>query len=542
MSGSLRDPRFAFLVIGQSVNSVGSWASAIVLWGFAAYRFNASPEAISVTVVCWSVPPVILSPLTGGLTDRFGPRAMLIAGYLAAAAAALAMAAAGSLAFLDVMAAAYGVARSLSGPAGTALPPRIVAPDDLLAANSLLNVTSSIGQVAGPLAASALLAAAGFSAAFAADAATYLVGVVALLPLRLRPAPAAEPDKPDERGGQPRLRAAFAGAEAVALDPGLRRVALAGMGVVFTSGAFLIVEPLYARHVLGRPPSQFALFEAAIGAGAIVTGLALPRIGRRWPGGGTTTALAAGAIGYGLAAALFTGTRWIPVAYVGAFAWGASGMVFFTVAATALQRLAPAGTLGRVAGVISTAESAAETAGMAAAGPIVGVAGIRLGALALAAVAISAGAGCLRRRAPASLLQIPLIEGIAAGKDFNQPLAFAARRVNLALSGVAAGDACSRMSLERARGEDQWIAHRAGNNKTHQTGSVRAAVLSWCPSRSRCGSTKCLPSRRLRLPRPMTLLIRVSPVIREPRSPPSGPSYPIGCFHRRPPRSRPRIR
>jgi MFS family permease len=90
---SLRDPRFAFLLIGQSVNAVGSWASAIVLWGFAAYRFNASPEAISVTVVCWSVPPAVLSSLTGGLADRFGPRALMIVGYLGAAAAALAMAA-----------------------------------------------------------------------------------------------------------------------------------------------------------------------------------------------------------------------------------------------------------------------------------------------------------------------------------------------------------------------------------------------------------------------------------------------------------------
>ena len=189
---SFRDPRFAFLIVGQSVNSVGSWASAIVLWGFAAYRFNASPEAISVTVVCWSVPPVVLSPLTGALADRFGPRAMMIAGYLAAAAAALAMAAAGSLAFLDVMAAAYGAARSLSGPATSALPPRVVEPDDLLAANSLLNVTSSIGQVAGPLAASVLMATAGFSAAFVADAATYLAGVVVLLPLPLL-SPPAEP-------------------------------------------------------------------------------------------------------------------------------------------------------------------------------------------------------------------------------------------------------------------------------------------------------------------------------------------------------------
>jgi hypothetical protein len=403
---SLRDPRFAFLLIGQSVNAVGSWASAIVLWGFAAYRFNASPEAISVTVVCWSVPPAVLSSLTGALADRFGPRALMIAGYLGAATAALAMAAAGSLAFLDVMAAAYGVARSLSGPAGSALPPRVVAPDDLLAANSLLNVTSSIGQIAGPLAASVLLATVGFGAAFAADAATYVAGVVVLLPLPLLPPP-AEPAvgaqgsdgtaaAESRSAGWLRLRSATAGAVAVARDPGLRAIALARMAVMFTSGAFLVVEPLYARHVLGRPPSQFALFEAAIGVGAIVTGLALPRVGRRLPGtGATTKALAGGAIGYGLAAALFTGTTWIPAAYVGAIAWGASGMVFYTLAATALQRLAPAGTLGRVAGVISTAESATETASMPLAGVIVAIAGIRPGALVMAAVAVAAGAACL---------------------------------------------------------------------------------------------------------------------------------------------------
>src|ERR1700678_1426409 len=371
---SLRDPRFAFLLIGQSVNAVGSWASAIVLWGFAAYRFNASPEAISVTVVCWSVPPAVLSSLTGALADRFGPRALMIAGYLGAAAAALAMAAAGSLAFLDVMAAAYGVARSLSGPAGSALPPRVVQPDDLLAANSLLNVASSIGQIAGPLAASVLLATVGFGAAFAADAATYLAGVVVLLPLPLLPPPvesvesaggARGSDGPAAETRAARLRAAAAGAVAVARDPGLRAIALARIAVMFTSGAFLVIEPLYARHVLGRPPSQFALFEAAIGIGAIVTGLALPRVGLRWSGtGATTKALAAGAIGYGLAAALFTGTTWIPAAYVGAFAWGASGVVSYTVGDAALQRLAPAITLGQVAGVMSTAESATETASM----------------------------------------------------------------------------------------------------------------------------------------------------------------------------------
>jgi MFS family permease len=409
---SIRDPWFTLLLAGQSVNAIGSWASAIVLWGFAAYRFNAGPEAISVTVLCWSLPPAVLSPLTGALADRFGPRPMLVAGYLGAAAAALDMAAADSLTFLDVLAVGYGAARSLSGPAGSALPPLVVEPDDLLAANSLLGVTNSVGQVAGPMVASVLLATVGFRAAFVADAITYLAGIAVLLPLPLLPRPvlprpgemdpaASDTVSPADTGSRPaarrpRLLSATAGVLTVARDPGLRRVALARVGVMFTSGAFLIVEPLYARHVLGRPPSQFALFEAAIGIGAIVTGLSLPRVRGRWSQArGETMALAAGAIGYGMAAALFTGTTWAPAAYAGAFAWGASGAVFYTVAATTLQRLAPSDALGRVVGVISTAESGTEAVSMPLAGALAAVAGIRPGALALAAVAVVAGLACL---------------------------------------------------------------------------------------------------------------------------------------------------
>jgi MFS family permease len=397
---SFRDPRFAFLLVGQSVSWVGSWAASIVLWGFAAYHFGASPEAISVTALCWSGPPIVLTAFTGRLTDRFGPRAMLIVGYLCSATTSLGMATAGSLMSLDIMAAACGAARALCTPASSALPARVVDPGDLLAANSLLGVTASIGQVAGPLAASVLMAVAGFRTAFAADAATYLVSVLVMLPLPVLP----WPDEPQSAGaaatgrsacGVPWLRKATAGAVTVARDPGLRRVTLARIGVIFTSGAFLVIEPLYARHVLSRPPSQFALFEAAIGVGAIVTGLALPVIRRRLPV--TRPALevmAAGAISYGLTAVLFTGTPWIPVAYIGAFAWGASGTVFYTVAATTLQRLAPAGTLGQVAGVISTAESTIENLSMPLAGVLLAATGIRAGALVLAAAAVAAGAGC----------------------------------------------------------------------------------------------------------------------------------------------------
>lgn len=398
---SFRDPRFVLLLIGQSVNWVGSWAASLVLWGFAAYQFDAGPRAISVTALCWSGPPVILTAFTGGLTDRFGPRTMLAVGYLCSAATSLAMAASGSLMSLDVLAVACGAARSLCSPASSALPARVVEPEDLLATNSLLGVTASIGQVAGPLAASVLMATTGFRVAFVADAATYLVCVPVILLLPLLP----RPDQPRDAGAGAaerlprrvsRLRTATAGATAVARDQGLRAVALARMGVIFTAAAFVVVEPLYARHMLNRPPSQYALFEAVIGIGAIITGLALPVFRRRRPATRSPVRLlAAGAVGYGLAAALFTSTPWVPVAYLGALACGVGGTVFYTVAATTLQRLAPVGMLGRVSGVISTAESTTQSASTPVAGALIAVAGLRTSALALAAVAVASGVGSL---------------------------------------------------------------------------------------------------------------------------------------------------
>jgi MFS family permease len=378
------DPRFALLVAGQAVNSIGGWASAIVLWGFAAYRFNASPGAVSVTIVCWAAPPALLGPLLGVSIDRIGPKAATVAGYLGAAAAALGLAAAGSLTELAIAAAAYGCARALAGPAASALPPRIVAADDLLAANSLLGAAASAGQVAGPLAASAALALSGFPAAFIVDAISYLIGAAVVAPLPLRPAAAPVPG-----AARPGWRRELSeGLRLVARRRAARLVVAVSAAVTFTSASYLVVEPLYARHVLHRGPSQFALFEAAAGIGAILAGLAISRLRSRLTGG---TALMAAATGYGLAACLFTGTTSVPAAYGGAFVWGAAGSVFGAVAVTTLQRVAPWHAHGRVMSISATVQSWTETIAIPVGGLVLAALGVRPGALALAGVAVAAG-------------------------------------------------------------------------------------------------------------------------------------------------------
>ena len=381
---SFRDPRFALLVAGQTVNSIGGWASAIVLWGFAAYRFNASPYAVSVTIICWAAPPALLSPLLGVYVDRIGPKAATVTGYVGAACAALGMAAAGSLTELAIAAAAYGSARALAGPAASALPPRIVAADDLLAANALLGAATSAGQVAGPLTASVALALSGFPAAFIVDAASYLIGAAVVAPLPLRAAPAPAP----AAGRRGWWRELSEGLQLVARSRAVQLVLAVSAAVTFTSASFLVLEPLYARHVLHRPPSQFALFEAAAGTGAILAGLGVSRIRRRLTGGKT---LMATATGYGLAASLFTGTTSVPAAYTGAFLWGAAGSVFGAVAVTTLQQVTPVQAHGRVMSIGATFQSWTETIGLPLGGLTLAALGVRPGALTLAGVTVAAG-------------------------------------------------------------------------------------------------------------------------------------------------------
>lgn len=380
------------LLIAWTINSIGSWASAIALWGFAAYRFDANASTVALLIVCWAAPPVVLGPALGVVVDRLGPQRSLIIGYLVGMGAALGMAVAGTVPGLGIAAVLSGAATALAAPAANALPPRLVSPDRLLAANSLLGGAQQAGQILGPLTASAALALAGFRAAFLLDAATYLLGVWAVASLSARPA-------------RPSARSSWAhelaeGVLGVARHTRLRLIVGLCAGVSFTSGAFLVVEPLYARQILERPPSQFALFEAAAGTGAIAASLAISRLRspHRFEG---MRALALLTMCYGLNACLFIGTTWVPVAYLGATLWGVSGALFSVVAVTTIQRVAPAELHGRIMAVRSTANSGASTLGLPVAGALLAVAGVQPGALALAAVAFVTGLAALSIRGTA---------------------------------------------------------------------------------------------------------------------------------------------
>jgi MFS family permease len=407
-----RNRRFALLFAGQAVNGIGSWAALIALWGFAAYKFHSGGTRIALLSMCWAVPAAVLGPLAGVPIDRLGPRRVLIGAYACSAVAAVAMAMTRSFGQLSAVAVFYGATKAFSTPAADSLPPRIVSGPDLLAANALLGAAYESSIVFGPLVAAAAIAAAGLRAAFFVDAATYLVGIGAVVPLVLSPVAQSPLGRPSGRPSERRrLREELAeGWRLAAASPLLRYVLTLSTSVFLTWAAFVVVEPLYARDVLHRPASQFALFQVAFGIGLVATGLIVPRLGERVAG---VRPLAIGVVLSGLTAGLYVGTHSVVCAYVGVFLWGVDVAFFGAPSRTLLQRGSPVQAHGRVLALYRTAHSIGDVVALPLTGLLVAGIGVQRAGLTVAALASAAGAAgfVVARRLPA-----PGVASVAEGR------------------------------------------------------------------------------------------------------------------------------
>jgi len=161
----------------------------------------------------------------------------------------------------------------------------------------------------GPLLAAVSIASFGVEGAFVVNAATYLVGVLVLLPFRIGPAPV--PAGTETQGVVAEIRE---GLRVVRARLELRRLFVLAGSVYLIWGAFVVVEPIYVREVLHGTPTLFAMLQSTFGIGLVATGIVVARLGDRlvrW------SVVCIAAIGSAAGAALYVGTAIVAVAFVG---------------------------------------------------------------------------------------------------------------------------------------------------------------------------------------------------------------------------------
>ncbi len=323
-----------FSLLGNYVQNL-----ALPLWVLAV---TGSYTATGVTFAVGSLPAVVCAPAAGWILDRYDRRRALIVAELVSAALALALL--GAVAAENLIA-VYGLVAllkavgSVSVPAVPALLKERLPADALRPVVALFEMTFGLALTLGPVIGAVLSAGAGIEAALWANAASFLIG--GLLPLLLRGRPdSGTAGPPDPGSGTQRLAPVRWGA----LDPGLRRVALAEAAYFLFLGAEVVVALAVFQESIGTGAA--AAYQALAGVGWIAASSVIVRRARRqirvvWIGAAVSAVAAAAMVAGGS-----TG-GWAAVVVVGVL--GGTGNVMIAGGASVVyQTRTPNEIIGRV--------------------------------------------------------------------------------------------------------------------------------------------------------------------------------------------------
>ena len=372
------------LWLAVSLQAVISAGDGLVLVALASRVYESSDAwAVAAVFLAVTIPITALAPLAGLLLDRLPPRPVLIAAAAVQAVTALALTQVSGIGPVLALATGLGVGAAVLQPGLGAIVPRLVGPAGqpgqvdgvsrvgVTRANSYLQAATWGGFTAGPLLAGVLTAAGGTGLALVGVAVIYVLGAAGLLALPLAPRPAGGAAGAGREGFASQLSAGLRFLRADA-DAGLL-VIVVGVMVVFANMA-VVAEVAFAESVLQAGPTGYSLLVAAWTAGMLAGTLA----GGRLPGHRLAVTTLAGtvAMGAGIGLAGTAAHLWQAAA---AYAFGglANGM---EVVATRsfLNHRAPEQVAGRVFAVYSGVLFGGASAGMAAAGGLLGSLGPRL--------------------------------------------------------------------------------------------------------------------------------------------------------------------
>lgn len=372
-----REFRVLISALSISIFGSGMWAVAMV---YEVIHLGGGPFELSLVATAASI-GLVGFVLAGGIAaDRFPQRLLIIAvegANLAVIATitALAMFNVIELWHLAVGAFVIGVGQAFFFPAYSAMLPRILPADDLLAANGLEGtVRPVLQQAAGPAIAGILVAVLSPAHAVAGVAVCHLLafGMVNLLSRQA-------PLDPGWRGAGPDTAAPVTGKSSLIKDlregfsytirtPWLLWTLIwACLSVLFLIGPIEVLLPFVVRDQLGGDSRTFGFLLAVMGVGSAAAALATAtfRLPRRYL---TVMVVTWGLGSLPVAAIGFMDNFWVLGAAMLIF--GATEGVGMVIWGTLLQRRVPRHLLGRISSLDFFVSLALMPVSMALAGPM----------------------------------------------------------------------------------------------------------------------------------------------------------------------------
>lgn len=275
-AGLGRNREFLKLWAGQSVSLFGSQITRLALPLAAVLTLHANAAQMGFLGAALLAPYLILGLFAGVWVDRLRRRPLLIAAdvgraILLVTIPVLAVTHALRIEHLYIIGFLFGTLELFFEVAYQSFVPRIVERDHLTQGNSLLKLSDSTAQVAGPGMAGALVQLLTAPVAIIVDAASFVVSAVTMVLIRT-------PEAPHPADHAPNVWAELReGLSLVVGHPWLRAIAGCTATLNFSANLLMTVYILYATRHLGMTPAVIGVIFAAGGASTILgTMLASP--------------------------------------------------------------------------------------------------------------------------------------------------------------------------------------------------------------------------------------------------------------------------
>jgi MFS family permease len=373
--------------VGDSLNRVA------LLWFV--YQLTGSAMKMVMIGLLQTIPPLVLGPLIGVYLDRANKKSVMVWVDIARTLLVLLIPllyAFDELTLERLYAAVFllAVVSTIFGPALSSAVPQIGRRHQLTAANALLQTTTNVGLLIGPLISGIGIALIGSQNVLYANAVTFFVSAVCLMGVRMRPINVSIHGETSRGTWSQEL---MAGVRFVCFEQKVFVLMVAATLYSLAASAFAFMLPVFAEQNLSAGALELGVLWSALGAGMLATSTWLASLAQGDLAGRFTLIFRSMVVG-GVA---MCGLSLLSAPLIaGAFILiiGGSTALFMPIVWGVLQEVTPAPLLGRVFTTFSTGSMASAMAGMAGfgwaadtMGPHVSLLGIGLVLLGTACVA-----------------------------------------------------------------------------------------------------------------------------------------------------------
>jgi MFS family permease len=272
----LSQPNFAIYLVGSTFSLHGLWIQRVAI-GWLAWELTGSEAWLGLLALAELLPAVLFGPLFGVWADRLDRKTLayvtnglnivlsILLGVLTALGAI-------TIASLWVITALLGVVSSAFQPVRLSLIPSLVPRELLSEAVAAQSIVFNVSRFLGPAIAGVAIAAFGLWSPFAINAASYLAMIAALLFLKLR--------SREKRGPNRHFLVEFKeGLDYTHSHPEISlQLIIVAISALF-GRATIVMLPAFAGGIFDGDSSVLATLTSVSGAGAVLAGICLSRLG-----------------------------------------------------------------------------------------------------------------------------------------------------------------------------------------------------------------------------------------------------------------------